>query len=112
MVGVCMAVIELSFLESVTWVVECVGDSKFGSGVDNRECSNQSGLGDVVVSSTQVEIAADGEWSGDDPAPVVGYFQRCEGGVSAAGAGCVSIGSATCARRVSWVGRCGRRCGR
>jgi hypothetical protein len=98
MVGVCMAVIELNFLESVTWVVECVGDSKLGSRVDNRECSNQSGLGDVVVSSTQVEVAADGEWSGDDPAPVVGYSQRFEGGVRAAGAGCISIGSATCAR--------------
>lgn len=98
MVGVCLAVIELNFLESVAGVVECVGDNKLGSRVDNRECSNQCGFGDVVVSGTQVEVAGEGECSGDDPAPVVGYFQSREGSISAAGACCVSVGSTASAR--------------
>lgn len=72
MIRVCGAVIELDFLESVAWVVECVGDSKLGSNVGDREGSHQSGLGDVIISSTQIEVATDRKWSGDHPAPVVG----------------------------------------
>lgn len=97
MIWVCGTIIELDLLERVAWVVQCVGDSKLGSCVSNRKCSHQCGLGDVVVSGAQVEVAADRKGTGDHPAPVVGYFQRSEGGIGAATACCVSIGSAACA---------------
>lgn len=115
MLGVCGAIKEVNFLEIVGRVVEEIGDGKLGSTADNSESAHESGLGYVIVSSTQVEVAADRKWSGQHPAPVVTNAQRSEGGIRAAGACCVSISRAASASYRgggSWGGACGRACGR